>query len=58
MYMDYPPPSPPFLAIDLSPISSGILIDLLIKLDVTTGCQSSGHFTAKHMGVIEDVADF
>ena len=44
--------------IDLSPISSGILIDLLIKRDVTTGCQLSGHFIAKYMGVIEDIADF
>ena len=32
--------------IDLSSIYSGILIDLLIKRDVTTSCQLSGHFSA------------
>ena len=44
--------------IDLSPISSGILIDLLIKCDIMTDCQLIGHFFAKYMGVIEDIANF
>ena len=45
------------LSMDLSPLSSGILIDLIIR-DVTSGCQLNGHFVAKYMVVNEDVADF
>ena len=39
-------------------ISSGIFINLLIKRDIMTDCQLTGHFFTKYMGVIEDVANF
>ena len=45
------------LVIALSPLSSGILIDL-IKRDIMSGCQLNGRFIAKYMVVNEDVADF